>query len=222
MDADGLAGAGQASVSFAAYAGDVRTLEIAQTATVSAGGRVIGLLGQVVERNFYGNGEDEILAVDKIIWTGTTPTTSTFWTFADHQGTIRDIVSGNTADRGKVVEHRQYDSFGKVLARTANLSPGAATLPGSGVGVAFGYTGRPIAEKTGLSDYRVRWYDASTGRFVTADPGRICGRRHESLPGRFLLRPGEVADEGVAGALQWRTRRRVMICERIIVPSQAG
>ena len=62
MDADGLAGVGQASVSFAAYAGDVRTLEIAQTATVSVGGRVIGLLGKVVERNFYGNGEDEILA----------------------------------------------------------------------------------------------------------------------------------------------------------------
>ena len=175
MDADGLAGVGQASVSFAAYAGDVRTLEIAQTATVSAGGRVIDFLGQVVERNFYGNGEDEILAVDKITWNGTTPTTSTFWTFADHQGTIRDIVSGNAADRGKVVEHRQYDSFGKVLARTANLSPGAATLPGSGVGVAFGYTGRPIDEKTGLSDYRARWYDANTGRFINEDPSGFKG-----------------------------------------------
>ena len=119
--------------------------------------------------------EDEILAVDKINWNGTTPTTSTFWTFADHQGTIRDIVSGNAADRGKVVEHRQYDSFGKVLARTANLSPGAATLPGSGVGVAFGYTGRPIDEKTGLSDYRARWYDANTGRFINEDPSGFKG-----------------------------------------------
>ena len=74
------------------------------------------------------------------------------------KGTIRDIVSGNAADRGKVVEHRQYDSFGKILARTAN------------VGVAFGYTGRPIDEKTGLSDYRARWYDANTGRFINEDP----------------------------------------------------
>jgi len=163
MDSDGVAGIGQASVSFAAYAGDVRTVEIAQTATVSAGGRVIGFLGQVVERNFYGNGEDEILAVDKISWNGTTPTTSTFWTFADHQGTIRDIVSGNAADRGKVVEHRQYDSFGKILARTANA------------GVAFGYTGRPIDEKTGLSDDRARWYDANTGRFVNEDPSGFKG-----------------------------------------------
>jgi RHS repeat-associated protein len=179
MDADGIAGVGQASVSFAAYAGDVRTLEIARPndklVVAVATGQVIGFLGQVVERNFYGNGEDEILAVDKITWNGSTPTTSTFWTFADHQGTIRDIVSGNAADRGKLVEHRLYDSFGKVLARTANLSPGAATLPGSGVGVAFGYTGRPIDDKTGLSDYRARWYDASTGRFINEDPSGFAG-----------------------------------------------
>ena len=123
----------------------------------------------------YGNGEDEILAVDKIIWTGTTPTTSTFWTFADHQGTIRDIVSGNAADRGKVVEHRQYDSFGKVLARTANLSPGAATLPGSGVGIDFGYAGRPLESRTGLSDNRARFYDPGVGRFINEDPSGFAG-----------------------------------------------
>ncbi len=84
-------------------------------------------------------------------------------------------MSGNAGTRGQVVEHRQYDSFGKILARTANLSPGAATLPGSGVGVAFGYTGRPLDEKTGLSDYRARWYDASTGRFVNEDPSGFKG-----------------------------------------------
>ncbi|MCY3015173.1 MAG: hypothetical protein NT171_10840, partial [Planctomycetota bacterium] len=141
--------------SLAAYAGDVRTLEIAQTATVSAGGRVIGFLGQVVERNFYGNGEDEILAVDKITWNGSTPTTSTFWTFADHQGTIRDIVSGKAADRGKVVEHRQYDSFEKILARTTGPQADApATL---GVGIDFGYAGRPLESRTGRSDYRARF-----------------------------------------------------------------
>ena len=95
--------------------------------------------------------------------TTSAPTTSMFWTFADHQGTIRDIVSGNAADRGKVVEHRQYDSFGKILARTANA------------GVAFGYTGRPIDEKTGLSDYRARWYDANTGRFINEDPSGFAG-----------------------------------------------
>ncbi|MEI6352251.1 MAG: RHS repeat-associated core domain-containing protein, partial [Verrucomicrobiota bacterium] len=65
--------------------------------------------------------------------------------------------------RGKVVEHRQYDSFGKVLARTAN------------VGVAFGYTGRPIDEKTGLSDDRARFYDPGVGRFINEDPSGFKG-----------------------------------------------
>jgi len=44
-----------------------------------------------------------------------------------------------------------------------------------GVGVAFGYTGRPIDEKTGLSDYRARWYDANTARFINEDPSGFKG-----------------------------------------------
>jgi len=118
IDADGIAGGGQESVSFAAYAGDVRALEIARPndklVIDTATGKVFGFLGQVVQRNVYGNGVDEILAVDQITWNGSTPTTSTFWTFSDHQDSVREIVSGNAADRGAVVEHRQYDSFGLV------------------------------------------------------------------------------------------------------------
>jgi hypothetical protein len=115
IDADCIAGAWQESMSFAGYAGDVRTLEIARPnyklAIDSATGKVLELWGQVVQLNFYGNGVDEILAADKITWSGATPTTSTYWTFSDHQDSVRDIASGNAADLGKVVEHRQYDSF---------------------------------------------------------------------------------------------------------------
>ena len=82
-------------------------------------------------------------------------TTSTHWTFADHQGTIRDIVSGNAADGGKVVEHRQYDSFGKILARTTG--PQAKSPVTLGVGIDFGYAGRPLESRTGRSDYRARF-----------------------------------------------------------------
>jgi len=99
--------------------------------------------------------EDEILAVDKITWTGTTPSTSTFWTLADHQGTIRDIVSGNAADRGKVVEHRQYDSFGKIARQTTG--PQANSPATLGVGIDFRDAGRPLESRTGLSDNRARF-----------------------------------------------------------------
>jgi RHS repeat-associated protein len=168
LDADGTAGSGLASVSFAAYAGDVRTLEIARTASFPG-----GFLGQVIQRNFYGNGQDEILAVDQISWNGTTPTTSTYWTFTDHQDSVREIVSGNAADRGKVVEHRQYDSFGKVVRRTTGPAAGAPAT--SGVGIDFGYAGLPFENRTGLSDNRARWYEPGTGRFINEDPSGFTG-----------------------------------------------
>jgi len=176
IDADGQAGAAQENVSFAAYAGEVRTLEIARPndkIVVDSVRGPIGFLGQVVQRNFYGNGVDEILAVDQIAWNGTTPTTSTFWTFSDHQDSVREIVSGNAADRGKVVEHRQYDSFGKVVRRTTGPAAGAPAT--SGVGIDFGYAGRPLEARTGLSDNRARWYEPGTGKFINEDPSGFRG-----------------------------------------------
>jgi RHS repeat-associated protein len=171
FDADGVAGVGQESVSYAAYAGSDRTLEIARGGIVirDAGGRVMGFLGSVSQRNVYGPGEDEILAVDRV----SGGTTSTFWTLADRQGTVRDIVSGNAADRGKVVEHRQYDAYGRILRRTT--SPVAGSPVTAGVGVDFGYAGRPLEERTGLSDNRARWYEPGTGRFVNEDPSGFKG-----------------------------------------------
>ena len=168
IDADGRAGSGAESVSFAAYAGDVRTLEISRTVAFPG-----GFFGQVVQRNFYGNGQDEILAVDQITWNGTTPTTSTYWTFSDHQDSVRDIVSGNAADRGTVVEHRQYDSFGRILSRTTDAF--LRNVPTPGVGIDFAYAGRPVEAATGLSDNRARWYEPGTGRFINEDPSGFKG-----------------------------------------------
>jgi RHS repeat-associated protein len=175
-DADGVAGSGAESVSFAAYAGDVRTLEIARPndkLVIDGMGKVFGFLGQVVQRNFYGNGADEILAVDTIASNAGTRTTSTFWTFTDHQDSVRDIVSGNAADRGKVVEHRQYDSFGKTVRQTTGPQAGAPAT--AGVGVEFGYAGRPLESRTGLSDNRARWYEPGTGKFISEDPSGFKG-----------------------------------------------
>ena len=176
IDADGRAGGAAESVSFAAYAGDVRTLEIARPndkLVIDGVGKVFGFLGQVVQRNFYGNGVDEILAIDAIASIGGTRMTSTFWTFTDHQDSVRDIVSGNAADRGKVVEHRQYDSYGRIVRRTT--SPVAGSPVTAGVGIDFGYAGRPLEERTGLSDNRARWYEPGTGKFISEDPSGFKG-----------------------------------------------
>ena len=177
LDADGTAGTAAESVSFAAYAGDIRTLEIARPSDRlvinNATGQVVGFLGQVVQRNFYGNGVDEILSIDRVSWRNATPTTTSFWTLGDHQDSVRDIVSGTGATLGQVVEHRQYDSFGKIVRRTTGPQAGAAATPG--VGVEFGYAGRPLEERTGLSDNRARWYEPATGRFLNEDPSGFKG-----------------------------------------------
>ena len=79
------------------------------------------------------------------------------------------------------------------------------------MGVAFGYTGRPIEEKTGLSDYRARWYDANTGRFINEDPSGFKGGDTNLFRGVSFSGPEKSQMEGVSGSLQWRTRWRAMI-----------
>ncbi len=117
--------------------------------------------------------------MDRLAWSGSssttagTSTTSTSWTLTDHQDSVRDIVSGNASDRGKLVEHRQYDSFGRMVRQTTGpLNTAAAT---SGVGVEFGYAGRPLEARSGLSDNRARWYEPGTGRFINEDPSGFKG-----------------------------------------------
>ncbi len=170
IDADGSGRASGWEISYAAYAGDVRTLEIRQDATlIDQAGKVVGVLGSVGRRNFYGTGVDAVLAVDQVAGSATT----TFWTLGDHQGSIRDIVSGTGSTLGRVVEHRQYDSFGKIVRRTTGPAVGAPST--SGVGIDFGYAGRPLEERTGLSDNRARWYEPGTGRFINEDPSGFSG-----------------------------------------------
>lgn len=51
-----------------------------------------------------------------------------------------------------------YDSFGKITA-----SSGSVSNP-------FRYTGRDFDSETGLYYYRARYYDPTTGRFLSEDP----------------------------------------------------
>jgi RHS repeat-associated protein len=56
-----------------------------------------------------------------------------------------------------------YDSFGKRTASTGTL-----TNP-------FQYTGRDFDPETSINYYRARYYDPSTGRFLSEDPIRFAG-----------------------------------------------
>jgi len=84
------------------------------------------------------------------------------WHLADHQGTVRDLLD-NT---GTVVEHIQYDAFGKPISVT-DAQTGASLAEAS---TRYLYTGREWDADVDLYYYRARWYDPRTGRFVSQDP----------------------------------------------------
>ncbi len=73
---------------------------------------------------------------------------------ADGIGSITSLSDGV----GVVANTRTYDSFGMLAA--AN---GTVVNP-------FMYAGRDLDQETGIYDYRARYYDPSSGRFLSEDP----------------------------------------------------
>jgi RHS repeat-associated protein len=104
--------------------------------------------GQQTHRYLYGPQIDQILADE--VSTGVV-----HWALTDYQGSVRDIIN----NQGQLLNHIRYDSFGNITQQTnANLD------------FRFSYTGREFDEEIGLYYYRSRYYDASTGRFISEDP----------------------------------------------------
>ncbi len=60
--------------------------------------------------------------------------------------------------QGTVLASQDYDAFGNII-----------TTSGPTVGP-FGFTGREWDDESGWYYYRNRYYDASIGRFISADP----------------------------------------------------
>jgi RHS repeat-associated protein len=107
--------------------------------------------GGVVARYTHTNGMDEPVAM---LQSGTT----SFYS-ADGLGSVTSL--SNPA--GSLAETYGYDSFG----RQTNSS-GSLTNP-------FRFTGRELDTETGLYFYRARYYDSSSGRFLSEDPVRFSG-----------------------------------------------
>jgi hypothetical protein len=89
----------------------------------------------LAHRYLYGQAVDDILASEDGAGT-------VLWGLGDHEGTIRDIVNNS----GTVVDHRKYDSFGKMTSESAPTTD-----------FIFGYTGQAQDQAVGLSNYGHRW-----------------------------------------------------------------
>ena len=101
----------------------------------------------ITARYTHGPGIDEPLIMEK--------GGASFFYHADTLGSITEISNQS----GTVVQSYTYSSFGKIESQ---LDP-TFIQP-------YTFTSREFDPETGLYYYRARYYDAATGRFLSADP----------------------------------------------------
>ena len=106
--------------------------------------------GNVVASYVWGEGIDRLLAV--------TIGGETYYPLADIQGTVWGYVDS----QNNIVARWQYDAWGNVLDEEVSI-PMLSRLR-------YRFQGREWSATTGLTNFRMRWYDAETGRWLSKDP----------------------------------------------------
>ena len=86
-----------------------------------------------------------------------------YYPLTDIQGT----VWGYADSQNNVVARWTYDAWGNVLSEEVSVSEITA--------VRYRFQGRGLSHATGLINFRMRWYDAVTGRWLSKDPIGLSG-----------------------------------------------
>ncbi|MBY0588572.1 RHS repeat-associated core domain-containing protein [bacterium] len=115
----------------------------------------------VEHRYLHGPKVDQILA-DEAFDESTGAFIDTYWPITDHQGSVRDVLSAP----GVRSEHIRYSAFGQIV----EVRNGSTIDPTKTPTVSYAYTGREWDPATSLQYNRNRWYDPSTGRWMSQDP----------------------------------------------------
>ena len=113
--------------------------------------------GSVIASYTWGEGIDNLLAVNI--------GGATYYPLTDIQGTVWGYVDS----QNNVVARWQYDAWGNVISEY--VSPSAAAL----AALRYRFQGREWSAATGLINFRMRWYDAETGRWLSKDPIGLSG-----------------------------------------------
>jgi len=113
--------------------------------------------GNVIASYTWGDGIDKLLAV--------TVGGVTYYALTDIQGTVWGYVDS----QNNVVARWTYDVWGNVLSE--DISPSTVAL----ASIRYRFQGREWSAATGLINFRMRWYDAETGRWLSKDPIGLSG-----------------------------------------------
>jgi len=119
--------------------------------------------GDLIAQYIWGAGIDELVAIHRVAAVGGYGADTTFYAHQDDQGSVVFI----TDDAGDVVEHYEYDPFGRP---TIYDGEGTTPLAESKIGNRFLFTGREWDAEAGLYYYRLRYYDPDLGAFISRDP----------------------------------------------------
>jgi RHS repeat-associated protein len=115
--------------------------------------------GAVVRSYTWGPGVDNLLAVT--CHSGSSSTT--YYALTDVQGTVYGFADAN----GDLVARYAYDAWGNLLDADVAVSDLADNR--------YLFQGREYSHATGLYNFRLRWYDPATGRWLSKDPIGISG-----------------------------------------------
>ena len=111
--------------------------------------------GNVIASYTWGAGIDNLLAV-KI-------SGATYYPLTDIQGTVWGYIDS----QNNVVARWQCDAWGNVVDESVSV-PALASLR-------YRFQGREWSAVTGLINFRLRWYDSETGRWLSKDPIGLSG-----------------------------------------------
>jgi RHS repeat-associated protein len=82
------------------------------------------------------------------------------WLLPDQQGSIRDVVNNS----GAVVDHIKYDAYGNIISQSSESNQPR-----------FAYAGMQLDAATGLYYDNARYYNSTTGTFLSQDPKGFAG-----------------------------------------------
>jgi RHS repeat-associated protein len=111
----------------------------------------------LTHRYLWGKAVDQILA-DEIVDDGGAE--DVLWTLGDHLNTVRDLAAYDAQnDQTAIANHRVFDAFGSLTSET-----------NAAVDCLLAFTAKPFDTDTSLQYNINRWYEPTTGKWISEDP----------------------------------------------------